>query len=79
VRVIVFAAAGAAVWLAVKVSPDPRKWPAYLTEEWARVRRQGQEALAAGKRAATRREEELDRELEAAGFARPRVNGGAPD
>ena len=62
------AAAGlaAGAWLWMKGPKDPRRWPAALAEELARVRRQAEEALAAGRLAAIRREAEIDREIDEA-------------
>jgi hypothetical protein len=45
---------------------DPRGWPQAIREERTRLPQQLKEALGAGKRAAARREQELDEELAAA-------------
>jgi hypothetical protein len=70
-RVLVVLGAAATAWMIVRGHRDPRRWPAEAMEEWARVRGAAAEAIAAGKRAAARRETELDVELERA------RNGGA--
>ncbi|MEW6581153.1 MAG: hypothetical protein AB1416_00120 [Actinomycetota bacterium] len=57
------AAAGAAAWLVARGHRDPRRWPQALASEGALLRRQLGEAVAAGKRAAARREQEIEREM----------------
>jgi hypothetical protein len=57
------AAAGAAAWLVSRGHRDPRHWPQAAKEEVAILRRNLDEALAAGRRAAARREEEIEREI----------------
>jgi hypothetical protein len=63
IKVVALAGAGVAVWLIAQGHRDPREWPGQLAEEWARLRSAAKEAIAAGKRAAARREAEIDREL----------------
>jgi hypothetical protein len=45
---------------------DPRDWAGFLAEEAARTKQDAVEAAEAGKRAAVRKREQIDREIAAA-------------
>lgn len=45
---------------------DPREWAGFLAEEAARTKQHAAEAAEAGKRAAVRKREQIDREIAAA-------------
>jgi hypothetical protein len=57
------AAGAAAAWLVSRGHGDPRRWPQALAEEAVRLKDALAEAVAAGRRAAALREQEIDREL----------------
>ncbi|MFN8111449.1 MAG: hypothetical protein U0Y82_16655 [Thermoleophilia bacterium] len=61
----------AAGWVYSKGPKDPYEWPAFLGEQYAQLREQGREALAAGKQAAARRQQEIDEEMARAMGRRP--------
>lgn len=65
-RLKTLALLGAGAWAYSKGPRDPREWPGHLAEQAALLRAQGTEALAAGKQAAARRQQEIDREIAAA-------------
>ena len=53
-------------WLLKTVPPNPRDWPDAAKGEAQRIKEQAAEAVAAGKRAAERRQDEVQREIDAA-------------
>ena len=57
---------GAGAWAYSKGPRDPKRWPGFLAEQAVLLRDQGKEALAAGKQANSRRQQEIDREIAAA-------------
>ena len=57
-------AVGVGAWLWSRGHRNPREWPADLSVEATQVREAAKEAVEAGRRAAARREAEIDRELE---------------
>ena len=57
------AVAGGLGWLHSIGALDPKLWVHHLKRERERIPQQLQEALEAGKRAAARAEEDLDREV----------------
>jgi hypothetical protein len=61
--VIIGALGGAVAWLHSIGALDPGLWADVFRREKERIPRELKEALAAGKRAAARAEEELDREV----------------
>lgn len=61
-----------AAWMSRNISTDPREWPAGLKRECDRLRADGAESVAAGKRAAARRAEQVQREIDEASLPRPR-------
>jgi hypothetical protein len=67
IRALALGAVGVGVWLWARGYRDVRRWPADLSVEAARVREAALEALEAGRRAAARREAEIDRELSSTG------------
>jgi hypothetical protein len=63
-RLVLLAAVGAAAYYVVtRCAPDPRTWPSQAQEDLARLKTNLAEAVAAGKRAAARREREMLDEL----------------
>ena len=54
---------GAAGWAYSKGPRDLAQWPAFLGEEFARIRGHALEAVDAAKQASSRRQDEIDREL----------------
>lgn len=63
-RLVLLAAVGAAAYYVItRCAPDPRTWPAQAQEDVARLKANLAEAVAAGRRAAARREQELMDEL----------------
>lgn len=66
IRAALVAASGVGIWMWYRGHRDPREWPGELSAEWARLRVDLKEAADVGGRAAARREEEIDRELDAA-------------
>lgn len=69
-RLALLAVAGVGIWALRRAPTDPRRWPSAAKDEAARLKAQGKEALEAGKRAAARRQEQVQREIDEA--ARPR-------
>lgn len=53
-------------WLCVQGGPDPRRWPSAAQREFGRMRSAAEEAVEAGKTAASLYEERMERELAAA-------------
>jgi hypothetical protein len=66
IGVVLLAAAGAGAWLWARGHRDPRQWPGELSAEWARLRGDVTAAAEAGRRAAARRESQIDQDLEEA-------------
>ena len=50
-------------WAYSKGPLDPQEWPGFLAEQYAVVRGQIDESIAAGKRASVRRGHQIDREI----------------
>ena len=69
-RLLALAAGAAAVWALTRAPRDPRRWPEAARGELERLKEQGKEAFEAGKRAAARRQDEVQREIDEA--SRPR-------
>lgn len=65
-RLMVIGAAAASVWLLRSAPKDPRDWPDAAKSEAMRIKGHASEAIEAGKRAAIRRQEEVQREIDAA-------------
>ena len=70
IRAALLVAAGAGAWMWIRGHRNPREWPGEAAAEFARLRDDLRAAVDVGKRAAARREEEIDRDLEEA-RARP--------
>ena len=65
-RLKTLALLGGAAYIYSKGPRDPREWAGFLAEEAVRTKRQAAEAAEAGKRAAVRKREQIDREIAAA-------------
>jgi hypothetical protein len=63
---ILGAGAALAAWLWAHGARDPNQWPRELAAEFAQLREDAKASVAAGKRAAARRGEEIEREIEEA-------------
>jgi hypothetical protein len=63
VRLKTLALLGGAAYVYSKGPRDPREWAGFLAEEAARTKQHAAEAAEAGKRAAVRKREQIDREI----------------
>jgi hypothetical protein len=65
-RLVLLGLAGAGAFLIARAGRDPRGWPDAAREELERLKAHLREAIEAGKRAAARREAEVQREIDEA-------------
>jgi hypothetical protein len=64
VKMRTLALLGGLGWAYSKGPRDPQAWPGFLAEQYAVVRGQIDESIAAGKRASVRRGAQIDREID---------------
>ena len=65
-RLLVLGLVGAGAFLVARARRGPREWPEAGREELERLKSRLREAIEAGKRAAARREAEVQREIDEA-------------
>jgi hypothetical protein len=74
----ILAAGGAlAAWLWAQGHRDPKQWPQDIAAEFSQLLDDAKASLSAGRRAATRKGEEIDREIEEARTSASGSSGGA--